>query len=373
MPLASSIFPSSFYSIEAKPDKKSPPITYKLDNPKLRDMTQIYLHAYKRRWALAVDVDKPAKKWLSNLHTFRALYPDLTPSWVFQSMTTGHAHMVWTIDPVTTGPKARLKPQEYAQAVQATLAYIFEGDPAFNGHMTYNPVYKGYLFVDYSQGDHLRLRDTLRPGEDKGLIHIFDRKYLQPRTLGQLREALEKADYWQEAKEARQSKSQKSVHKFLTSGEYILKGERNNMVFYETRHDDRDPYIVAHEINNSGRVQPPMSYAETETIARSVAGYRAKEGHKKKTSGGLTLSDEHRATLSQWGHKGGSRNTEAQKEARDSARKLATPAASIVRSAEAVGRRAQIRELKAHGYTHKQIMDKLKVSRSTVKRALRDS
>ena len=368
VPLYRAIFPERFYSIEAKPDKKSPPITYKLDNPKLRDMTQIYLHAYKRRWALAVDVDLSAKKWLSYLHSFRAMYPELTPSWVFHSLTTGHAHMVWTIDPVTTGPRARLEPQQYAQAVQVTLAYIFEGDPAFNGHMTYNPLYDDYALMDYSTGTHL---NPFMTQHTKGLIHLFDRTYLQPRTLGQLREALEKADCWQEAKEARQSQSQKSVHRFLTSGEYILKGERNNMVFYETRHDDRDPHIVAHEINNSGRVQPPLSYAETETIARSVAGFRARGGHKKKTSGGLTLSDEHRATLSQWGHKGGSRNTEAQQKARAKSLKAGPQSASVIRSAEAVGRRAQIRELKAQGYTNKKICELLGVERTTVYRALK--
>ena len=403
-------------------------------------MRHIQLDVYRRRWALAIDVDKPPEEWLTLLAKLmapqrdcidvtitvgtdqtpieaweayadfqalahgdielpEALYdirsitelPDGTsrafvrywpnvpvsdsidfffpaPSWVFHSLTTGHAHMVWTIDPVTTGPKGKPAPQDFAQDIQASLAHIFGADTGYKAHMTYNPLYKRYLLVDYSRGDNLRLQDNLRAGEDEGVIHVFDPNYLKPRTLGQLHAGLRYSDLWEDSSEARRKAPKKGKRVSIPRREVIRKGERNVAIFEEARLDPRDPFIVAHEINDSGRVQPPLRHSEVDGIARSIQGYRAKKGHKKTSGGGLILSDQQRATLSQWGHKGGSRNTEAQKEAR----RAGPQSASVIRSAEAVGRRAQIRELKAQGYTNKKICELLGIERTTVYRALKD-
>lgn len=76
------------------------------------------------------------------------------------------------------------------------------------------------------------------------------------------------------------------------------------------------------------------------------------------------MSDEVRKKLSEWGRKGGSANTDAQK----AARAKGPAAASVIRSAEKVGRAAQAKELRAAGYTRKQIAEKMGISESTVKR-----
>ena len=76
------------------------------------------------------------------------------------------------------------------------------------------------------------------------------------------------------------------------------------------------------------------------------------------------MSDEAREKLRELGRKGGSANTDAQK----AARSKGPAAASVVRSAEKVGRAAQAKELRAAGYTRKQIAEKMGISPSTVSR-----
>lgn len=72
-----------------------------------------------------------------------------------------------------------------------------------------------------------------------------------------------------------------------------------------------------------------------------------------------------REFMAEIGRKGGSRKTEAQ------SRALAkgANASRAVRSAQAIGRRAQIQALKEAGYTQKQIAEKLNLNVRTVQRA----
>lgn len=77
--------------------------------------------------------------------------------------------------------------------------------------------------------------------------------------------------------------------------------------------------------------------------------------------------EEHTQRQAERGALGGSKNTDKQQ----AARSKGPSAAAVVRSTEALGRAAQIREYHRHGYTQKQIMAKLKISRSTVSRALK--
>ncbi|MFW5459034.1 helix-turn-helix domain-containing protein [Streptococcus hyovaginalis] len=65
------------------------------------------------------------------------------------------------------------------------------------------------------------------------------------------------------------------------------------------------------------------------------------------------------------GRKGGSRKTEAQTQALAKG----ANASRAVRSAQAIGRRAQIQALKEAGYTQSQIAERMGVSVKTVKRS----
>lgn len=81
------------------------------------------------------------------------------------------------------------------------------------------------------------------------------------------------------------------------------------------------------------------------------------------------MSDEQIERQKTLGALGGSQNTDAQRQARSKG----PAAASVVRSAEAVGRTATIRSLRSSGYKITDIMARLGVSKSTVMRALRDN
>lgn len=69
--------------------------------------------------------------------------------------------------------------------------------------------------------------------------------------------------------------------------------------------------------------------------------------------------------MAEIGRKGGSRKTAKQKENLVKA----TNASRAVRSAQAIGRKAQIQELKKSGYKQREVAEKMGVSLRTVKSA----
>lgn len=83
------------------------------------------------------------------------------------------------------------------------------------------------------------------------------------------------------------------------------------------------------------------------------------------------MSGEERERQRERGSRGGSQNTARQVEQRKQALTKATSAASVVRSAESVGRHSQIRSLFEQGVPRKRIEEIVGCSESTVKRALR--
>uniref|UniRef100_UPI001F248395 helix-turn-helix domain-containing protein n=1 Tax=Rothia nasimurium TaxID=85336 RepID=UPI001F248395 len=80
---------------------------------------------------------------------------------------------------------------------------------------------------------------------------------------------------------------------------------------------------------------------------------------------GEPVPDAVREFMAEIGRKGGSRKTEKQKAVLQKARN----ASSAVRSAQAIGRKAQIQALKEAGYKQREVAEKLGVSLRTVKGA----
>ena len=117
---------------------------------------------------------------------------------------------------------------------------------------------------------------------------------------------------------------------------------------------------MAHALNQE--LANPLPSKEVDGIVGSIERYEAAHGLSGGGFGGM--SDEAREKLRELGRKGGSANTDAQK----TARAKGPAAAAVVRSAEKVGRAAQAKELRAAGYTRKQIAEKMGISESTVKR-----
>lgn len=84
-----------------------------------------------------------------------------------------------------------------------------------------------------------------------------------------------------------------------------------------------------------------------------------------RTAPGEPAPEVVRESIAEIGRKGGSRRTEAQNEALARGR----IAGNVVKSAQAIGRRAQIHALKESGYNNTQIAQKMGISRRKVIRA----
>ena len=139
---------------------------------------------------------------------------------------------------------------------------------------------------------------------------------------------------------------------------------RNEYVFHRAR-TMREGTVEGNVRALNDSLPHPMKESEVRSITRSIERGRAKHGTPR--AGGATMSAQERQQQRIRGAKGGSVHSDAQK----AARAKATPAASAVRTAEAVGRAAMIVHWHEQGLTRRQIMAKTGLSEATVKRALR--
>lgn len=262
-------------------------------------------------------------------------HPALTPAYILYKNENGHGQIGWRIHHVSHGPKSHYAPQRYLKAVKTALTSFFDGDPGYVNSRAWNPFFKGWYEDGY--GDVTWMNP-------------------EPRHLGELRQALEEAGAWN-PRPSRSGAIQRQATRTTTG--YL---GRNHYIFEQTRtrKSGTSAYDVAHGLNQD--LANPLPSKEVDGIVGSIERYEAAHGLSGGGSGGM--SDEAREKLSELGRKGGSANTDKQK----AARAKGPAAASIVRTAEKIGRAAQAKELRAAGYTRKQIAEKMGISPSTVSR-----
>lgn len=144
-------------------------------------------------------------------------------------------------------------------------------------------------------------------------------------------------------------------------------GQRNETIFQTIRraaYRGEDYEALAYELNN--RCEPPLPLSEVAGIVRSVEKFmREKYTPKSGAQSGEPMPEQVREFLADIGRKGGNRKTESQSAALARGR----VAGNIVKSAQSIGRKAQIQELKKAGYTQKYVAEKLGLNVRTVQRA----
>lgn len=301
--------------------------------PKHKPVTSLprfpYWHpnSHQTTWILAVDLDHDD----GLLRIFDAVQRGLPlPSWIMERGRNGHAQVAYVIERVSTGPTSRTHPQRYAHAVRHALTAALAGDVHFTNARMWNP-------WGWQQHGQVIWGHTAA------------------RSLGTLREQLSAAGLWTTPTRA----PAPAVASRPAEG-------RNKAVFDGTRLRASGTVAeVAQALN--AQFQTPMRPAEVAGIIRSIEGWEARHGRRGRSTG---MSDEDRAKQQERGRAGGSRRTPAQQAQAAGALAAGPRAASVVRSAEAVGRAAQARALRDQGWTVARVAEELGVTDRTVRRLL---
>lgn len=145
-------------------------------------------------------------------------------------------------------------------------------------------------------------------------------------------------------------------------------GQRNETIFQTIRraaYRGEDFEGLAYELNS--QCQPPLPAAEVAGIVRSVQKFMETRFNpsEARTALGEPVPEQVREFMAEIGRKGGARRTKAQNEALARGR----VAGNAVKSAQAIGRRAQIQALKEAGYKQREVAQKMGISIRTVKSA----
>ncbi|QOW64813.1 primase C-terminal domain-containing protein [Rothia terrae] len=255
-------------------------------------------------------------------------------------LTTKGVQAFWLIEGLPLTANAHQKPIRFAQDVGEMLRQACNGDPAVNPltpSKCRNPLFEG--------AERFFLADC------------------PPYALKSLCEPLRAFLATQQPSESTQILQSRSR---AVWGE-LSAGQRNETIFQTIRraaYRGEDFETLAYELNS--QCQPPLPVAEVAGIVRSVQKFmetRFTPSETRNTSG-EPVPDAVREFMAEIGRKGGSRKTEKQK----AVLVKATNASRVVRSAQAVGRRAQIQSLKEAGYTQVQIAERLNINVKTVKR-----
>ena len=287
-------------------------------------------NALQTLWVLSVDLDHAD----SLDHLADAIGRGLPfPSVLMEKTANGHAQAHWFIDPVATGPRSRQKPQEYAHAVRAALTQATGGDPFFSNHRSWNP-----------WGTCWRAEARVIWGPTEA------------RTLGKLADELKQAGMWPRSRPRPRPSTPSGISITGTEG-------RNCHVFTVSRLRTSGTVREVAEATNAA-LPDPLGQDELEGIIASIEAYEARTGRQGRMG---HMTAEAREAHRQMSARGGAAGTAAQK----AARAKGPAAASVTRAARAVGRAAEIRGLYEGGYSRQQIAERLGVSASTVKRALR--
>lgn len=287
---------------------------------------------------LVVDID--TNNWVLPFWEIIANNPALMPSWVIEKCGNGHGQLGWIIERVTTGKNAPHHPITYANAVRYALTKAFGGDEGYVNSRSWNPTWDGWAA---GKGD-----------VTWGIV--------EPRSLGVLHDALMQAGLW--VTKPRTFRPKATADRDSAPG-------RNCHVFDVARLRTSGTVKDAAEAANNA-LDVPLSPTELRGIIRSIERWEAVNGPPwaRKAAGNLPgMSDEQRERLRELGRKGGLANTDAQQEARSKG----PTAASVIRSAEAVGRAATARALQQQGFTKNEIAKKMNAHPGSVKRWLRQT
>lgn len=299
---------------------------------------QWMMNDHKTLCVLVVDIDR--NNWLLPLWEMIKQIPELMPSWFIEKRNNHHGQVGWIIERVSLGENAPEHPIRYAKAVQYALTKVLDGDEGYVNSRCWNPTWDGW---------------------SKGAGDVYW-GIIEPRPLGRFYNALQQAGLWTEKPRNRRPAAVDPVEK--APG-------RNCYVFDVARLRARGSVAdAAHAANNALPI--PMAPAEVAGIIRSIEGFEAVNGPPWDRSGAYSvkyMSEEERQRQRERGRRGGLVNSDKQREARAKG----TPAASAVRSAEAVGRAATAREYKTQGLSNKQIAEKMGASLASVKRWLRQT
>jgi hypothetical protein len=90
---------------------------------------------------LVVDIDQPD----AALRALSSVGSHPMPNAIVENPTNGHAHAVWALtEPVTRTEYARRKPLAYATAITEGLRRAVDGDAAYSGLLTKNPLHASW-------------------------------------------------------------------------------------------------------------------------------------------------------------------------------------------------------------------------------------
>lgn len=288
--------------------------------------------------ALVVDVDRDGGFAGIEADIFDTIPREIAPSWII--LTTKGAQVGWMIETVDLRESARIKPIEYARAVGGALRTALDGDPAVDpvsAPRVRNPAYEGVFPLA------------------SGTPPVY--------SLGELRQALQKAGLWNPPKFSPEG----AAASVATKG-VLLEGTRNNEVFNACRfaaYAGRDHEAAAW--NASDRCEPPLPASEVKGIIRSVERFMARRGNGYSGSGNMPMPAAMQELLSEMGRRGGLANTPAQRAAR-----ALGPAASAAASRAATDTQArEAQKLRADGHSAASICHRLRAAKATVYRWLR--
>lgn len=284
--------------------------------------------------ALVIDIDHVfATNYVFDLP--REIYPHAV---IF---TSQGVQAFWLIEGVPLTGKAHRAPIRFAQDVAELLRRACAGDRAVNAlspSKCRNPLYEGAEVVYPADCPPYALK-TL-----SGALRAFLR-----------------------ASEAPGATEASSSRPAPVWGE-LEAGQRNETIFQtirRTAYRGGDFEAQAYELNEL--CNPPLPLSEVAGIVRSVQKFMETRfsPSEARREPGEPMPEQLREFMAEIGRKGGSRKTEAQTQALARGR----VAGNAVKSAQAIGRRAQIQALKEAGYKQREVAEKMGVSLRTVKGA----
>ena len=246
----------------------------------------------------------------------------------------------WLIEGVPLTSKAHQAPIRFARDVAELLRRACSGDPAVNAlapSKCRNPLYEGAEVVYPADCPPYALKAL------SGALRAFLR-----------------------GSEALGATEVRPVPPTPVWGE-LAEGQRNETIFQTCRraaYRGEDFEKLAYELNS--QCQPPLPVSEVAGIVRSIQKFMNQRYQpvEARREPGEPVPDAVREFMAEIGRKGGSRKTEKQKQNLVKA----TQASRAVRSAQAIGRKAQIQALKEAGYTQKAVAEKMGLGIATVKR-----
>lgn len=284
--------------------------------------------------ALVIDIDHVfATNYVFDLP--REIYPHAV---IF---TSQGVQAFWLIEGVPLTSKAHQAPIRFARDVAELLRRACAGDPVVNAlspSKCRNPLYEGAEVV-YPADCPPYVLKTL-----SGALRAFLRA---SEPLG--------------GTEARSSRPEP------VWGD-LKAGQRNETIFQtirRTAYRGGDFEAQAYELNEL--CNPPLPLSEVAGIVRSVQKFMETRfsPSEARREPGEPVPEPLREFMAEIGRKGGSRKTEAQTQALARGR----VAGNAVKSAQAIGRRAQIQALKEAGYKQREVAEKMGVTVRTVQRA----